>query len=89
MNKYTKVELLLKHPLGHIPTSTSVSEKIREEKLPRLPTPRRIMLVNSKKKSGYPSDVPTSAKNTCMMHGPGHTPEECKVLKVYSDKYAT
>ena len=29
----------------------------------------------------------TSSDKTCLMHGPGHSPEECKVLKEYSKKY--
>ena len=28
------------------------------------------------------------SKNICLLHGPGHSSEECKVLKVYSEKYA-
>ena len=40
------------------------------------------------KNSGHPSDFPASAKKTCVLYGPGHTSEECKVLEFYSDKYA-
>ena len=30
---------------------------------------------------GHPSDVLTRAKKTCLLHGPRHSSEECKVLK--------
>ena len=32
--------------------------------------------------------MPTGAKHTCLLHGPGNSSEECKLLKVYSEKYA-
>ena len=41
------------------------------------------------KNSGHPSDAPDGAKNTCLLHSPGHSLEECKVLKFYSEKYAS
>ena len=31
--------------------------------------------------AGHMSDAPTGAKNTCLLHGPNHPSEECKVLK--------
>ena len=37
---------------------------------------------------GHPIDEPTRAKKTCLLHGPRHSSEECKALKVYSEKYA-
>ena len=40
------------------------------------------------KNSGSPSDVPTRAENICFLHGPGNKSEECKVLIIYSKKYA-
>ena len=40
------------------------------------------------KNAGRPSDAPTGAKKTCMLNGPGHSSEECKVLNIYSKKYA-
>ena len=33
--------------------------------------------------AGHPSDAPTGGK-TCLLHGPGHSTEECKVLQEYS-----
>ena len=39
------------------------------------------------KNPGHPSDHPTREK-TCLLHGPRHSSEECKVLKVYSENYA-
>ena len=30
----------------------------------------------------------TGATNTCLLHGPGHSSEDCKVIKEYSKKYA-
>ena len=32
------------------------------------------------------SDAPTGAKKTCLLHGPRHSSEECKVLKEYTEK---
>ena len=40
------------------------------------------------KNAGHLSDAPTKEKNICLLHGPGHTSEECKVLKISSKKYA-
>ena len=37
--------------------------------------------------AGHPSDRMTSDK-TCVLHGPRHSTEECKLLKEYSKKYA-
>ena len=31
---------------------------------------------------------PPEQKKTCLLHGSGHSSDECKVLKVYSEKYA-
>ena len=30
----------------------------------------------------------TGATNTCLLHGPGHSSEDCKVLKEYSKNYS-
>ena len=35
-----------------------------------------------------PSNRPTSANKTCLLHVPVQSYEECKVLKYYSKKYA-
>ena len=35
----------------------------------------------------HPRYAPTGANNTCMLHGPGHSSEECKVLKEYSKNH--
>ena len=40
-----------------------------------------------KKHAGHTSNRPTGEK-TCLLHGPGHSSEECRVLKYYSKKYA-
>ena len=40
------------------------------------------------KNAGHPSDAPTGAKNTCLLHVSRHFLEECKILKVYSKKEA-
>ena len=37
--------------------------------------------------AGHPRDEPTDAKNICMLHGPRHSSEECKVLQDYSKKH--
>ena len=37
--------------------------------------------------SGRPSNGMTGDK-TCQLHGPGHSKEECKVLRGYSEKYS-
>ena len=37
--------------------------------------------------AGHPRDRPTGEKS-CLLNGPGHSTEECKVLKDYYDKYA-
>ena len=34
--------------------------------------------------AGHPSNAPTGAKKICMLHGPGHSPKEWKVLREYS-----
>ena len=36
----------------------------------------------------YLSNYMISATNKCLLHGPIHSSEECKVLKEYSKKYA-
>ena len=36
------------------------------------------------KNAGHPSDAPTRSKNICLLHGPGHTYEECKSISIYS-----
>ena len=36
---------------------------------------------------GHPSNLWTRGK-TCLLHGPGHSMDECKVLKEYTAKYA-
>ena len=36
---------------------------------------------------GYPIDAPTGAKKTCILHGPGHSFGECKVLQDYSENH--
>ena len=41
------------------------------------------------KNTGHLIDVPTTAKKTCSLHGPGHSSEDCKVIKVYSENYVT
>ena len=38
--------------------------------------------------AGHPRDRPTGGK-PCLLHGTGHSTEECKVLKDYSAKYST
>ena len=40
------------------------------------------------KNAGHPSDAPTRAKLKFLMHGLRHNSEECKVLNIYSEKYA-
>ena len=40
------------------------------------------------KNAGHPSDALTGDKKTCMLHGPGHSSEQCKVINIYSKKYA-
>ena len=72
LNRSTKREHLIKHPLGKKPTVVVTSGNKREEKPSHLPTPRRAAL----------------ASETCLLHGAGHSSEECKVLKFYSEKYA-
>ena len=88
LNGSTKGGYLLKYPLGQKPIVTVTSGNEREEKLPCLPTPRRSALASAKKNSGCPSDATTEAKKTFLLHVPGHSLEECKVLKVYSGKYS-
>ena len=36
--------------------------------------------------TGKLSDDPTGAKKTCLMYGPGHSSEECKVTHKYTNK---
>ena len=40
-----------------------------------------------KNNAGHINNCPTGDK-TCLVPGPGHTTEECIVLKEYSEKYA-
>ena len=40
------------------------------------------------KNAGRTSDAPTRAGKTCLFNGPGQSSKECKVLKIYSEKYA-
>ena len=89
LNRYTKGEHLIKYPIDHNPTVPVMSGNERKDKPHHLPTPRRSALASAKQKNtGHPSNAPTRAKNTCLLHGPGHSSEECKVLKLYSEKYA-
>ena len=37
------------------------------------------------KNTGHPSDASTSAKKSCILHGPGCSSEECKRPKIYSE----
>ena len=37
--------------------------------------------------AGHPSDAPTGAKNTYLLHVPGHSSKECKFLKDYSENH--
>ena len=36
--------------------------------------------------AGHTSNQPTGAKKTCMLHGPGHSSEECKLICKYTNK---
>ena len=36
--------------------------------------------------AGHPSDEPTRAKKTCLLHGPGQSSEEYKVIREYTEK---
>ena len=38
--------------------------------------------------SGHPRDAPIDSKNTYMLHVTRHSSAECKVLKIYFEKYA-
>ena len=40
------------------------------------------------KYEGHTSDGLTGAKNTSLLHGPRKSSEECKLPKIYSEKYA-
>ena len=36
--------------------------------------------------AGHPSDEPTGAKNTCLLHGPGNSSKEYKFIREYTKK---
>ena len=84
-NKSTKGEHLIKNPLGR--DSYGRKQKRGEARSPINPKKGN----SGKRKetnADHPSDGPTSEKNTCLLHGPGNSSEECKLLKVFSEKYA-
>ena len=70
-----------------MPTVTVMSGRKREDNPPHLPTPRRAALASTGNKSVSPSEKTTGADKTILLHGPGHSFEECNVLKQYSKKY--
>ena len=37
--------------------------------------------------AGHPSNAPNGKKKTCIFNGPGHSSEECKVIREYSEKH--
>ena len=40
------------------------------------------------KNAGHQSDASTGARNICLLHVPGQSSEECKVIKINCEKYA-
>ena len=62
-------------------------QKIRGYALPSNPKKGRAGKLK-RNYVGHPSDAPTGAKNTCILHGPRHSSEECKVLQEYSKTFA-
>ena len=69
-------------------TMPVMAGNVREEKT-SLTNPENVRTGKRKKDyAGHSSDRPTGDK-TFLVHGPGHSAEECKVLKEYSSKYAT
>ena len=83
--RYTKEDHLLKIISGHQPTVPVLTgENGRGAASPSNPEKGR----SGKRKindAGHPSNAPTGAKKTCILHGPGHSTEDCKVLQ-YSSK---
>ena len=81
-NISTKEEHLQKSPnLGHMPTVLLVAGNVQGEKL-------SCHFIGKRKKhyAGHTSGSPTGDK-TFLVHIPGHSTVECKVLKGYSNKY--
>ena len=88
MNIFTKVlqNLIIKNLLGHIPTVLVTAGK-RDDKPPcqRL-TLRWVRDLASAEKN---MQIRTTVESkTCLIHGPGNSSDECKVLGEFGDKYA-
>ena len=77
---YAKEEHLLNTSLGKIPTMPFMAVKKREEK-PPCTKPEKICSGKGKKKHAvHPINHP-NGEETCLLHGPRNSSEECKVLK--------
>ena len=88
LRNFTKVVTLLKIPTGQNPTVPVMSEIVRKWSLHIQPTPKKGHSGKRKTKHEvHSSDRPTGAK-ICFVHGPGHSTEDCKVLKEFSKNYA-
>ena len=84
LNRSIKGEHPLKHPLDQKPAVTVTSGNERE------PTNSKKgrAVKRETKSAGHLSDVTTGAHNKCLLYGPGHSSEECKVINIYSENYA-
>ena len=71
-----------------MPIVTSMSGKEREKfALPTKPEKGHAGNIRTKNVVSM-SKKTTSVTNTCLLHGPGHSSEDCKLLKEYINKYA-
>ena len=58
-------------------------ERKKKGEAPPLPSNPKKGRTGKRKRNdaGHTRDAPTGTKNTCLLHGPGHSLEDCKVLK--------
>ena len=72
---------LIKTLLGKIPTVTVISWNEREDNLRRLTIPRKAKMQAQDKKSSLYEQEDVRCRKKFLLHGPGHSSEDCKVLK--------
>ena len=82
LNKSTKGEHLLKHPLGQIPTVIVMSGGVREDNPPRLPTPRKVALETARQTIQATQEMcqPVLKRHACFMP-PDTTQSSVKQLR--------
>ena len=88
--QYTKEEQLLKILHGQNPTVPVLVGRKGGGASASPSNPKQGRSGKRKRSNaGHPSDEPTGAKKKFLIHGPGYSSEECKVLREYNEKRFT